>query len=139
MEPPRSGASHLSSTTAATDSCVGALPVTVEVFADEDDEEGAGTGRHSPDAKQDPDLRLRAERTGGGDGRVYLVLASTTDPSGNVGHACCTVAVPRNQSPVAVASAGAQATAAQTFCTNFGAPPADFFPVGDGPVLGPKQ
>jgi hypothetical protein len=126
-------------TTTAADSCVGALPVTAAVFADEDDEAGRGAGRHSPDAKQDPDLRLRAERAGGGDGRVYLVVVSATDPSGNVGHACCTVAVPHDRSAAATAATDFQAAAAQTFCTNSGAPPIGFFPVGDGAVLGPKQ
>jgi hypothetical protein len=126
-------------TTTATDSCVGALPVTAAVFADEDDAAGRGAGRHSPDVKQDPDLRLRAERMGGGDGRVYLVRVSATDPSVNVGHACCTVAVPHDRSAAAAAAANVQAAAAETFCTNFGVPPAGFFPVGDGPILGPKQ
>ncbi len=123
----------------AVDVCSGALPVTVEVFGDEDDEMQSGDGNHSPDAKQDPNLRLRAERQGGSDGRVYLVLASAQDPAGNPGHACCAVAVPHSQSAAARASVEAQAAAAVAFCDANAAPPAGFVVVGDGPVVGPKQ
>lgn len=123
----------------ADDLCSGMLPIDVQVFADEDDEEPTGDGRHSPDAKQDPALRLRAERVGGNDGRVYLILATAADPSGNVGHACTTVVVPKSQSAADMTAVQAQAAAALAFCEDNTAAPPGFFPVGDGPVLGPKQ
>jgi hypothetical protein len=48
--------------------------------------------------------------------------------------------VPRSQSPAAQGATAAQAAAAVSSCTaNNGAPPAGFLPVGDGPVVGPKQ
>ena len=40
-------------------------------------------------------LELRAERSGGGQGRVYTVLASCSDPSGNIGTATAAVTVPK--------------------------------------------
>ena len=100
----------------ATDLCAGTLPGTVEVFGDEDDEMQSGDGNFSPDAKQDPALRLRAERQGNSDGRVYLILATAAGPSGNVGHACCTVTVPHSRSAAAIASVQAQAAGASSFC-----------------------
>ncbi len=60
----------------AVDQCEGALPVTVLVFADEDDDENTGDGKHSPDVKDIAVgcLRLPAERKGNSDGRVYLII-----------------------------------------------------------------
>lgn len=126
---------------AATDACEGDLPVTVKVYGDEDDDENTGDGKHSPDAKDLGlgSLRLRAERNGGGDGRVYLVVTEATDSSGNRGSGCCAVAVPSSNSKAAQASALAQAAQAQAYCAANGTAPAGYFTVGDGPVLGPKQ
>lgn len=126
----------------ARDACEGVLPVTVSVFGDEDDEMPTGDGSFSPDAaSMDLEtLRLRGERRGDADGRVYLVLVEATDSSGNRGVDCCTVAVPHSKSKKARASVEAQAAAAQAFClANEGAPPAGYFVVGDGAVIGPKQ
>ena len=126
----------------ARDLCEGELPVMVSVFADEDDEMQTGDGHFSPDGK-DIDvgtLRLRAERQGNGDGRVYLILTEATDSSGNRGVNCCTVIVPHSRSRAALTSAEQQAVAAQAFClANEGMAPAGYFVVGDGPEIGPKQ
>jgi len=125
----------------AVDQCEGVLPVTVNVFANEDDD-GTGDGNSSPDATDIAvgSLQLRAERKGDGDGRVYLIIPEATDSSGNRGFGCCTVTVPHSSAPSAQLSVQAQATAARAFCqANAGTPPAGYFAVGDGPVLGPKQ
>ena len=106
------------------------------------DEESTGDGAHSPDAKNIAvgSLRLRAERQGNSDGRVYLIIAEATDSSGNRGFSCCTVAVPHANSRAAQTSAAQQAAAARDFCSaNGGTAPADYFVVGDGPEIGPKQ
>ncbi|HXI22791.1 MAG TPA: immunoglobulin-like domain-containing protein [Pyrinomonadaceae bacterium] len=42
-------------------------------------------------------VQLRAERAGGGDGRVYTIYFQVTDASGNVGTATATVTVPLSQ------------------------------------------
>jgi hypothetical protein len=126
----------------AEDVCEGTLPITVRVFSDEDDEEDTGDGRHSPDAKDLAvgSLRLRNERTGHGDGRVYLVVPEATDSSGNRGYSCCTVVVPLSSKQAALTGVEAQATAARDHCVaNGGAPPPGYFVSGDGPVIGPKQ
>jgi len=126
----------------AVDQCEGALPVTVNVYANEDDEEITGDGNFSPDAA-DVDvgsLRLRAERKGNGDGRVYLIVPEATDSSGNRGFSCCTVTVPHSVAKSAQIAVSAQAAAARAFCLdNDGTPPDGYSVVGDGPVIGPKQ
>jgi hypothetical protein len=126
----------------ARDACEGELPVTLHVFSDEDDEMQTGDGNFSPDAKNIDvgTLRLRAERQGNGDGRVYLIVTEATDSSGNRGSSCCTVVVPGSHAPADLGSAQAQAAAAQALClANGGMPPSGYFVVGDGPLIGPKQ
>ena len=125
----------------ALDQCEGALPVTVNVFADEDDN-GSGDGNTSPDAVDIGvgTLQLRGERAGNGDGRVYLIITAATDSSGNRGFGCCTVVVPHSSSAGALQSVQAHATAARAFCNaNAGTPPAGFFVVGDAPPQGSKH
>jgi hypothetical protein len=125
----------------AVDQCEGVLPVTVQVFADEDDE-GSGDGHSSPDAQDIAvgSLQLRAERQGSSDGRVYLIIPEATDSSGNRGFGCCTVTVPQSSAAAELLSVQAQAAAARAFCrANAGTPPAGYFVVGDAAPLGPKQ
>src|SRR5690606_32707760 len=84
------------------DDCDSGVPLSVIVYSNEDDTENSGSGVHSPDAKEAaPDtLRLRAERNGGGHGRVYLIVVSAEDLSGNVGESTCVVVVPKSRSPL---------------------------------------
>ena len=128
-------------TASAVDNCASPLPITVHVFGDEDDEMPTGDGNFSPDARDiaPGTLRLRRERRGDADGRVYLSVESTSDGSGNSSFACCTVAVPHDQSRAALMSINAQASAAEAFCAANGTAPPGYFVVGDGPVVGPKQ
>ncbi len=87
--------------------------IAVAVFSDEDDHLPAGGGM-SPDAKDiaPTTLRLRAEREGGGDGRVYIIRIIATDASNNQSVTYVTVVVPANQSKAAINSVNAQAAAA---------------------------
>jgi len=127
----------------ATDGCNGARPVTVRVFANEDDQTPTGgDGVFSPDAANiaPGTLRLRYERVGSGTGRVYLIVTRATDSSGNVGAACCTVAVPISSSASSIAAVKQAAAAVRTSClAGNGVAPAAYFVVGDGPVIGSKQ
>ncbi len=126
----------------ATDNCPGALTVAVRVSGDEDDETPTGAGVFSPDARSiaSSTLRLRQERKGDADGRVYLLNNKTRDVAGNTASNCCTVVVPHDASLASVASVNAQAAAAKQFClANQGAAPAGYFAIGDGAVVGPKQ
>ncbi len=119
----------------------GGVTVAVAVYADEDDETPTGDGKHSPDAKDiaSGTLRLRSERRGDSDGRVYLIVATATDASGNSSTTCCTVVVPHDGSKASIASVLAQADAAKATFASTGAPPSDYFVSGDGPIIGPKQ
>jgi hypothetical protein len=127
----------------ATENCPGAAPsLVVQVFSNEDDQSPTGEGNFSPDARNIAagTLRLRSERQGNAHGRVYLIVATATDASGNKAFDCCTVVVPHSQSNASIASINAQATSAKIFClAHNGASPPGYFVVGDGPIVGPKQ
>ena len=125
-----------------SEACDSNPAIEVKVFGNEDDETPTGDGNFSPDASAIAlnSLRLRSERKGDGDGRVYLVVVRATDASGNAGIDCMTVVVPHDQSKSSIASVNAQAAAAKAFClANNGTAPAGYFVVGDGPITGNKQ
>jgi hypothetical protein len=124
----------------ASDNCPGTV-ISVAVFGDEDDETPTGDGTFSPDAKNiaPGTLRLRAERIGDGDGRVYLIIVTATDAAGNVSRCCRTVTVAHDQSKSSAASVAAQAAVAQAYCEQHGTAPPGYFVIGDGPIVGPKQ
>jgi len=118
-------------------------PLNVQVFSDEDDQTATAPNEiYSPDAKdiQTGTLRLRAERASSGDGRVYLIVLKATDAAGGVGFATAAVVVPKSPNAANVASVNSQASAALSFANaNKGNPPAGYFLVGDGPIIGSKQ
>jgi len=126
----------------------GGVDVTVSVYSDEDDVEQTGGGRFSPDAKpgssfpfdESVPLRLRSERKGNGDGRVYLLVIEAIDDQGQRSSTCCTVVVPHDQGAQSIADVEEQAAVAEAAC-EAGLLPEDFgfVPVGDGPIIGPKQ
>jgi uncharacterized repeat protein (TIGR01451 family) len=126
-----------------TDGTCPAPSMTVQVVGDEDDQSPTGANENfSPDAKDIAvgTLRLRAERVGNLDGRVYLIVVSATDQTGGTGFATATVVVPKSQSAASIASVKAQAAAAKAYADSHnGAPPPAYFVIGDGPVIGPKQ
>lgn len=118
--------------------------VTVHVYSNEPDMAAEGGDDHfSPDARnisaQLPQmLRLRAERTGAGDGRVYLIVVSATN-AGGTSYCATSVVVPHDQSKKSIASIEAQAAAAEDIAESTGHPPTGYVEVGTGPVVGPKQ
>jgi len=67
-------------------------------------------------------LKLRARRNPGSDGRVYLIVVTSTDACGNVGVCCSTVVIPKNSTKKAVASVIEEAAAAQAQCSATGSP-----------------
>ena len=138
--PPNHDLVNIGLAVSLSDNCPNPV-ASVQVFSDEDDEEATGDGNHSPDAKNIAagTLRLRAERKGDGDGRVYLIIVSGTDSSGNTTKCCSTVTVSHSQSKADKASVAAQAATAAAYCAQFGTPPPGYFVVGDGAVIGPKQ
>jgi hypothetical protein len=104
----------------------------IAVYSDEDDL-APGSGNHAPDALDASvrSLLLRAERSGRGDGRVYLIVATAADEFGNVGAGCCTVVVPMSQSPQSMGGVLAQAALAEASCGKTGRPPTGFVQVGE--------
>ena len=97
-------------------------------------------------------MRLRAERTAsnlGGDGRVYMLVATATDCAGNVGAQCVTVVVPIDSKQADIDIVFAQAAEAEAACDHFidyvmgnrTDIPLGYFEVGepDAPIIGNKQ
>lgn len=116
----------------------------IQVFSDEDDVWPA-SAQFSPDAKEMClELRLRSERGGPGDGRVYLIIVTVEDTDIVTGlshlHFCVfTVVVPHDLSAASIASVLDQAEDAEAYFAAHGTAPPEYFLVGDGPVIGPKQ
>lgn len=112
----------------------------VAVYSDEQDLD-IGSGNFSPDAKNVGlgTLRLRSERAGPINGRVYLIVVQATDASGKTGFCTSTVTVPHDQSKASKNSVAAQAAAAAAFFNTNHVPPPGFVQVGIGPIVGPKQ
>ena len=76
-------------------------------------ENAAGDGNTTEDiviAADCKSVKLRSERRGNGNGRVYTITFEVTDSSGNVGTATATVTVPRSQDGAAAVDDGPQHT-----------------------------
>ena len=92
---------------AVSDNCTpsSAIAVTVKVTSDERPEiDTQGDGNFSPDAVVtgtgvDRLVRLRAERSGNEDGRVYLIRITATDQYNNTALKVLRVGVPQSQNP----------------------------------------
>ena len=67
---------------------------------------GAGGSKHAPDAEITDDGRilLRAERSGRGDGRVYVITVTATDACGNSASSMVSVKVNHNKKKEAIDS-----------------------------------
>ncbi|MFY9607538.1 MAG: hypothetical protein WAU45_02845 [Blastocatellia bacterium] len=145
--PPNHQLVNVGLTATVTDDCDSAVIIGggpgvngVAVYSDEQDLD-VGSGNHSPDAKNVGlgTLRLRSERAGPINGRVYLIVVQATDESGKTGFCTQTVTVPHDQSKASKASVAAQAAAAAAFFNTNHVPPPGFVQVGIGPIVGPKQ
>ena len=118
-------------------SCVGRATTRVAVYSNEPDDSN-GDGSTTDDAQLDPpDLYLRAERRGGGDGRIYLIVATSTYAS-LTGRACTAVVVPKSQSKKHRDAVGAQAKAMVQACEVNG-PPTGLALLVDGPLDAANQ
>jgi len=83
----------------STDNCPGPITCQITVTSNET-ENGTGDGDAAPDWEilNDHHLKLRAERAGNGNGRIYTVKISCTDQYGNTGTGTRTVLVPKSMS-----------------------------------------
>jgi hypothetical protein len=63
-------------------------------------DEGSGGAKHAPDASGigTSTASVRAERSGSGDGRVYVISFTASDGKGGVSKGAVTVKVPHDQS-----------------------------------------
>jgi hypothetical protein len=81
-------------------------PFSIAITAVTQDEStnGSGDGATCPDAEivDGSTVRVRAERNGGGDGRVYTIRFAATDTNGNVSSGIVKVSVPVNRNRQAV-------------------------------------
>jgi hypothetical protein len=84
-----------------SDSCDDSPTVRLVSIESSEPDDGLGDGATTPDVQDaqlgsaDLQFRLRAERRGGGTGRVYVITYEAEDASGNVALAETTVTVPR--------------------------------------------
>jgi hypothetical protein len=100
--PPNHKFANVGFTFNAVDDCDGDPGVAIAVTSDEDPAlaPGAGGAIHCPDAITNPEsgtVLIRAERSGQGDGRVYVVTVTATDACGNAASCSDSVAVPKSQ------------------------------------------
>ncbi len=81
------------------DACDGAPACTIVAVASDEPIDGTGDGDTAPDWQivDGSTVLLRAERAGGGDGRVYTVSVSCTDAAGNAADGETTVSVPHRR------------------------------------------
>jgi VCBS repeat-containing protein len=130
-------------TASATDNSGDPVLIQVGIFGDEDDQTPTFHNTvFSPDAKDiaPVTLRLRGERVEDDDGRVYLIVITATDSSGNISRNYHTVVVPKSNKQANIDSVNAQAAVAAAYAQSHdGTPPPGYFVIGDGPVIGPKQ
>jgi len=83
----------------AEDNCEEAVTCRITSVSSNEPVDGLGDGDTSPDwvITGDRSLKLRAERSGKGTGRVYTVTVTCTDPSGNSSPGEVTVKVPHDR------------------------------------------
>lgn len=96
--------------TGASDNCdsgVSLSSVVIDHVTSDETENGGGDGNTLNDiviAGDCKSVQLRAERNGGGNGRVYIITFRTRDASGNTTTATAKVVVPHNNGSTAVDS-----------------------------------
>ena len=97
--PPNHNMKNVNVNYTSTDNCPGPITCNIVVTSDEP-ENGTGDGDAAPDWEliDDHHIKLRAERAGNGDGRVYTLTITCTDQYGNSSSGTKTVLVPKNMS-----------------------------------------
>ena len=89
-----------------TDNCGGLIVPEIFMISSDEDENGLGDGNTESDWEivDAHHVRLRAERSGLGDGRIYTIKLRAKDDAYLTGFATVTVSVPHDQSSTAVES-----------------------------------
>ena len=101
--PPNHKMADITATVTVSDACDDAPVVVLSSIESDEPDDGLGDGDH-PDDIQDAEygtadyaFRLRAERSGSGDGREYTVTYTVTDATGNSASGVAVVAVPHDR------------------------------------------
>jgi hypothetical protein len=81
------------------------VSLTVTGITQDEVTDGKGDGNTCPDAQLNP-LRVRAERSGRGDGRVYRISFKATDTKGATCSGTVKVGVPHDQSGAPAVDSG---------------------------------
>lgn len=91
-----------------TDACDPDVDVFFVSATSDEPADGRGDGHHAPDIRADgcDAVLLRAERQGGGDGRVYTLGWRAVDDAGHAVEGTCRVEVPHDQSGRAAVDGG---------------------------------
>lgn len=83
------------------DACDGEIPAYFTRVSSDEPNDALGDGHHAPDIVANDgceSVQLRAERQGGGNGRVYTLDVEATDAAGNRATGTCYVLVPHDRS-----------------------------------------
>jgi len=102
--PPNHKMFDVTATVVVNDSCDPNPVITLTSITSNEPANGTGDGNTEPDVQgaalgtADFAFQLRAERSGGGSGRIYTVTYSVTDGSGNATSASAQVVVPKSAS-----------------------------------------
>jgi uncharacterized repeat protein (TIGR01451 family) len=105
-----------------SDSCdttLGLNSVVIEKVTSDEAENAPGSGNTINDiviACDRKSVRLRAERIGGGNGRVYTITFKVTDASGNIGRVNVKVFVPKNEDSNSAVDDGPHYTVTNSTC-----------------------
>src|SRR5205823_6295805 len=85
--------------TAVASDLVGVTSLKIVNVTSSEPDNGLGDGDTPNDIQITGDLtvNLRAERGGGGDGRIYTITVEARDAAGNASTKICTVSVPKSQ------------------------------------------
>lgn len=83
----------------ASDNCGESVNCSITSVSSDEPVNGTGDGDTAPDwlIVDNHHVQLRAERAGGGDGRVYTITVACADSSGNTTTKTVTVSVPKSQ------------------------------------------
>lgn len=101
--PPNHKMVSVSSIVSASDNCDSGPPINLESITSNEAENNGEVGNTMDDIQDaefgtaDYNFSLRAERSGAGNGRIYTIVYSATDASGNKATANDTVVVPHNK------------------------------------------
>ncbi|HEX6883973.1 MAG TPA: hypothetical protein VF530_11375 [Planctomycetota bacterium] len=112
--PPNHKLARILASVVVTDVCDPAPTFVLTSITSDEPDDGLGDGDRPDDIQgaaygmADVEFHLRSERQGGGDGRVYTIVYTASDMSGNTAQAEVTVTVPHDGEAAAFTVAGLQ-------------------------------